>query len=167
MNQQFEIQLQVIQRALGEVILPALKDADKHVIEQLHLSLAAIGFMQQRLPRARRYYRSTLQRYVAMASAVAELLKSDADGLESLIADGQSVLNAPACTDADLRIATGALRAKITAMVEMAHDATRENALDALIMEHSEAILIDDRTWCVPLGFELRPQDLPRPVWDH
>ncbi len=50
MNQAFDTQLQVVQRALGEVVLPALGGASGHVIEQLHLSMAALSFMQQRLP---------------------------------------------------------------------------------------------------------------------
>jgi hypothetical protein len=165
MNQDFETQLQVVQRALGEVVLPALAGADKHVIEQLHLSLAAIGFMQQRLPLARRYYRGTLQRYLAMAGAVIELLGTGAKGLADEAAHGKAVLDDPAATDADQRTATAALRAGIAALVEAAKDTPHESALDALALEHSEAILTSDRSWCIPLGFELRPEDLPKADW--
>jgi hypothetical protein len=165
MNQDFETQLQVVQRALGEVVLPALGNADKHVIEQLHLSLAAIGFMQQRLPLARRYYRGTLQRYLAMAGAVATLLHADAKGLENQSKQSKAVLDDPAASDAELRAATAALRAQIAALVESSRDTPHEGALDALVLEHSEAILLEDRSWCIPLGFELRPEDLPKPDW--
>ena len=165
MNQDFETQLQVVQRALGEVVLPALGNADKHVIEQLHLSLAAIGFMQQRLPLARRYYRGTLQRYLAMAGAVAALLHADVKGLENQSKQSKAVLDDPAASDADLRAATAALRAQIAALVETSRDTPYEGALDALVLEHSEAILLEDRSWCIPLGFELRPEDLPKPDW--
>ena len=165
MNQDFETQLQVVQRALSEVVLPALKDADTHVIEQLHLSLAAIGFMQQRVPLARHYYRDTLQRYLAMAAAVSALLHAEAKGLEDLAGQGKVVLDDPAAADADLRAATVALRAKIAALVEASRNTPHESALDALVLEHSEAILSQDRSWCIPLGFELRPEDLPKPDW--
>jgi hypothetical protein len=165
MNQDFETQLQVIQRALGEVVLPALGNADKHVIEQLHLSLAAIGFMQQRLPLARRYYRGMLQRYLTMANAVCARLQANACGLEDLSAKGQATLDDPSASDADFRAATAALRAMIAVLVETSQDTPHESALDALVMEHSEAILSEDRSWCIPLGFELRPEDLPKPDW--
>ncbi len=167
MNQDFETQLQVVQRALGEVVLPALHNADKHVIEQLHLSLAAIGFMRQRLPHTRRYYRGTLQHYLDMAAAIVALLPAEAVDLAPLASAGRTVLDDPAASDADLRDATGALRAAIAALVEAVHGTAQENALDTLIMDHSETILLEDRVWCVPLGFELRPQDLPKPAWDR
>lgn len=166
MNQDFETQLQVVQRALGEVVLPALQNADKHVIEQLHLSLAAIGFMRQRLPHARRYYRGTLQHYLELSAAVVALLPADAGDLALLAAEGRAVLDDPSSTDADFCAATGVLRAKIAATVEAGQGTAQESALDALIMDHSERILMEDRAWCVPLGFELRPDDLPRPDWD-
>lgn len=165
MNQDFETQLQVVQRALREVVLPALAGADKHVIEQLHLSLAAIGFMQQRLALARSYYRGTLQRYLAMAGAVSDLLGTSAKGLADEAAHSKAVLDDPAAADADLRAATAALRAGIAALVEAAKDTPQESALDALVLEHSEAILLGDRSWCIPLGFELRPEDLPKADW--
>jgi len=165
MNQDFETQLQVVQRALGEVVLPALGNAEKHVIEQLHLSLAAIGFMQQRVPLARRYYRGTLQRYLAMAAATCGLLQAGAKSLEGLSAQSKSVLDDPAASDAGLRAATEALRAGIAALVEASENTPQESKLDALVMEHSEAILLADRSWCIPLGFELRPEDLPKPDW--
>ncbi|WP_298190690.1 hypothetical protein [Novosphingobium sp.] len=165
MNQDLETQLQVVQRALGEVVLPALGNADKHVIEQLHLSLAAIGFMQQRVPLARRYYRGTLERYLAMAGAVAALLDADAESLADQSKQSKAVLDDPAASDADLRAATATLRAGVAALVEAAKDTPHESALDALVMEHCEAILSEDRSWCIPLGFELRPEDLPKPDW--
>ena len=28
-----------------------------------------------------------------------------------------------------------------------------------------QAVLLNDRVWCSPLGFELRPQDRPAPNW--
>lgn len=169
MNQEFEIQLQVVQRALGEVVLPALDSAGSHVVEQLHLSIAALSFMQQRLPHARRYYRGTLQRYLDIAVAIGALLADragpDGGGLDGLVAAGQSFLDSPYAEDADYRGSTGKLRAKIAALVADAQGSAYEAALDALVMDHSGPILLQDRVWCGPLGFELRPDDLPAPHW--
>lgn len=169
MNQEFETQLQVVQRALGEVVLPALDSAGSHVVEQLHLSIAALSFMQQRLPHARRYYRGTLQCYLDMAEAIGALLAGragpDGGGLDALVAEGRSLLESPYAEDADYRRSTGELRAKIAALVADAQGSAYEAALDALVMDHSGPILLQDRVWCGPLGFELRPDDLPAPDW--
>ena len=169
MNQEFKTQLQVVQRALGEVILPALGSAESHVIEQLHLSIAALSFMQQRLPHARRYYRGTQQRYLAMAVAIGALLAgragADGGGLDPLVAEGRSLLDSPSAENADYRRSTADLRARIAALVADAQGSAYEVALDKLVLDHSGPILLQDRVWCAPLGFELRPDDLPAPEW--
>lgn len=169
MNQEFETQLQVVQRALGEVVLPALESAGSHVIEQLHLSIAALSFMQQRLPHARRYYRGTLQRYLDMAEAIGALLAGragpDGGGLDPLVAEGRNLLTSPSAEDADYRRSTQDLRATIAALIADAKGSTYESALDGLVVDHSGPILLQDRVWCAPLGFELRPDDLPAPEW--
>ena len=169
MNQEFKTQLQVVQRALGEVILPALGSAESHVIEQLHLSIAALSFMQQRLPHARRYYRGTQQRYLAMAEAIGALLAgragADGGGLDPLVAEGRSLLDSPSAENADYRRSTADLLARIAALVADAQGSAYEAALDKLVMDHSGPILLQDRVWCAPLGFELRPDDLPAPEW--
>ena len=169
MNQEFETQLQVVQRALSEVVLPALGSAESHVIEQLHLSIAALSFMQQGLPLARRYYRGTLQRYLDMAEAIGPLLVGragpDGGGLDALVAAGRSLLDSPSAEDADYRRSTEELRARIAALVADAQGSAYEAALDKMVMDHSGPILLQDRVWCAPLGFELRPDDLPAPDW--
>jgi len=169
MNQDFETQLQVVQRALADVVLPALSGAPGHVIEQLHLSMAALGFMQQRLPHARRYYRQTLASYGEMADAIAALLGdhdgTDDSGLRTLAQHGRDVLDDPAADEADYRRCTEHLRAKLAEVVAAAEGAPYEAALDAMILARSAPILLQERIWCLPLGFELKPEDMPKPGW--
>ena len=164
MNLTFETQLQVVQRALGEVILPALSGAPGHVVEQLHLSMAAIGFLQQRMPHARRYYRGALAAYCDMAEAVAALLPG-AQALAVQAGEGRSLLQSPEADEHDYQRFTADLRAAIAALVEAAAGTAHEAALDALVLERSAPILLQDRVWCLPLGFELRPEDLPAGDW--
>jgi hypothetical protein len=164
MNLSFETHLQVVQRALGEVVLPALSGAPGHVIEQLHLSMAAVAFLQQRLPHARRYYRATLTAYCDFAEAAAGLVKGS-ETLAAQVAEGRALLQSPSAEDSDYQRITRALRADIAALVEGSAGTAHEAALDALVLERSEAILLQDRVWCLPLGFELRPEDLPAGEW--
>ncbi len=169
MNQSLETQLQVVQRSLGEVVLPALSDAAGHVIEQLHLSMATLSFIQQRARHARRYYRRTLVAYCEMAEAVVALLdgctNANAEALAKLAADGRTLLLSPIAEDADYQWITRGLRASIATEVAAAQDGDYVVALDALVLERSGPILLQERVWCLPLGFELRPEDLPEPDW--
>lgn len=169
MNQVFETQLQVVQRALGDVIAPALAHAESHVIEQLNLSMAVLAFMQQRLPHARRYYRGTVSSYIAMAEAIIRLLtnyeKANSGDLDTLVVRGRALLDCPESDVGDYRQFTGELRIVIAAVATAAQDLAHESTLDALILDYSGPILLQDRIWCIPLGFELRPQDLPEPDW--
>lgn len=171
MNQIFETQLQVVQRALGDVVAPALGNAESYVIEQLNLSMALLAFMQQRLPHARRYYRRTVASYIGMAKAIIALLagfhNADIAGLDALVVEGKVLLDRPEADASDYRQFTGELRVAIAALTTAAQDSAYEAALDALILDHTGPILLQDRVWCMPLGFELRPQDLPEPEWER
>lgn len=169
MIQTAETQLQVAQRALSETVLPALAGAEKHVIEQLQLTMAALAFMQQRLPYVRRYYRHVLQSYLDMADAMIDVLKSHGQGapdeVTAICAKGQAALQDPEAEDADYQDITAALRSSIAGVSVAAQGTDHEAALDAVIIDLSGPILVGERVWCSPLGFELRPQDLPTPAW--
>jgi hypothetical protein len=171
MNQVFETQLQVIQRALIDVVAPALSNAESYVIEQLNLSLALLAFMQQRLPYARSYYRGTIASYIGMADAIIQLLAGNANtmngNLDLLVAKGKTLLDCPVSDVSDYRQFIGELRAAIAAVTIAAKNSACESALDALVLDQSGPILLQDRIWCMPLGFELRPQDLPEPDWER
>lgn len=171
MNQAFETQLQVVQRALGDAVLPALINAEPYVIEQLHLSMAALGFMQQRLRYERGYYRCTILNYISMAEAIIELFVDSKDAeigeLDALIVKGRALLDSPAADVIDYRHFTAELRASIAALTAASQNSAYESALDALIIDRSGPILMQERVWCIPLGFELRPQDLAEPDWER
>lgn len=169
MIQDFETQLQVVQRALGEVVLPALGSAEGHVIEQLQLSIAALAFMQQRLPHSRRYHRASLQRYLDLAAAICALLGDrsgpDISDLAAVASEGRKLLDNPSAEDADYCRCTRGLRELIAALVADGTSPADQTSLDALVLDMSGQILSQDRVWCLPLGFELRPDDLPPPDW--
>lgn len=169
MNQSFDMQLQVVQRALSEIVLPALGNAEKHVVEQLHLSMAALAFMRARLPMARGFFRAELSGYMDLAGVVRTLLEghgaeTPAD-LGQLVQAGQAELDRPAAEIEDYQAITRQLREAITGLTTREVDQPYEAALDALIVERSVDQHAQDRFWCLPLGFELRPETLAVPDW--
>ncbi len=165
MNQSFDTQLGVVLRALGEVVLPALDGADKHVVEQLHLSMAALNFMRQRLPEAGRFFRVELADYAGLAEAIADLLlphdTTGAEPLRALADAGRAMLRNPVADWADHIEATRRLRAAIAGAIEHGTDTPYRHALNELVMATSSEMHMRARAWYLPFGFEPDPEALP------
>ena len=87
MIQDFDSQLQVSLRALQEVVAPALAGAEKHVVEQLALATLTLGFVKQRLPEARRFYRWELRAHLDLARKL-----DQSAALDAFIASGTAEL---------------------------------------------------------------------------
>ena len=162
MIQSIDKQLQVVIRALTEVVSPGLAGADKHVAEQLQLSIATLAFVAKRLPEARRYYRWEMSAYLDMAQALTAAASEGADGeLDRFLADGAAVLARPEADLADYEQVARVGREAIAAFAE----ASRSLAVERLILDRSEAIIAQQRQWTVQFGFELRPETLPAAAW--
>jgi hypothetical protein len=165
MNQSFETQLAVALRALGEVVLPALDGAEKHVVEQLHLTMAVLEFMRQRLPQAGPFYRRDLIDHAMLADASADLIApydaARAGDLRALVDAGRAVLDHPAADWNDYIAATRRLRAATAEAAERSGGAPYEAALDTLILDTSAGMHLQARTWYLPFGFEPDPDLLP------
>jgi hypothetical protein len=165
MIQSFNNQLQVSIRALREVVAPALSSSEKQAVEQLHLSLATLEFMRTRLPYARRYFRMELEGYLDLARQVTEILANELPKqkaqLESSIKLGKSELDRPTAENEDYLIVARQIRETISATIAEAVGKPFAQRLNALIIKTSEQQLLQERVWCLPFGFELRPEDLP------
>lgn len=156
MIQDFDSQLQVSLRALQEVVAPALASAEKHVVEQLALATLTIGFVKQRLPEARRYYRWELGAYLDLARKL-----GPSAALDAFIADGTTELARAEADIVDFETVTRRGRDAIATFV----DADASPAVVQQVLEASKAIVDQQRLWCTPFGFELRPEDLPAAAW--
>lgn len=160
----FDTQLQVALRALGEVVAPALGQAEKHVQEQLHLAIATLGFVKTRLPEARRWYRMELGHYIDLAEQASLLAGGDA-GLDTLAAEGVAALASATADIADYETITRHLRDAVTALVDRCAGSDKGAALDRLVLDRSGDLLPQYRQWAVPFGLELKPDALPAPAW--
>lgn len=169
MIQSFETQLQVSIRALDEIVAPALVGADKHVIEQLHLVMAALGFMRARLSSAAGFQRAELESYLALAEEAAANFRqhrgSECKPLLEAVAAGRAALESPTSEADDYQRSTRGLRELVTALVTQSSSEAEAAGLQALVLARSGEMLGDARLWCLPLGFELDPDALPRREW--
>lgn len=158
MIQTLDRQLQVVLRALTDVVTPAVAGADKHVAEQLQLSIATLAFVAKRLPELRRFHRWELSAFLALAR---ELGPERDDALARFVQAGAALLARPDADIADYEAETRLGRDAITAHAER----TGDPQVERLILARSEAIIDQQRQWCVPFGFELHPGSLPAPAW--
>lgn len=156
MIQEFDAQLQVSLRALEEVVAPALAGAEKHVVEQLALAMLTIGFVKQRLPEARRFARWELSAYIELARQLGE-----DPALASFIVDGTAALQCAEADIADYEQVTRRGRDVIAGFV----DASGDPAVTAKLLAANKPIIDQQRLWCAPFGFELRPEALPPAAW--
>lgn len=163
MNLDFDVQLQVALRALNDVVAPALGGAEKHVVEQLHLAVATIGFVKARLPEARRYYRMELTHFVDLAGRAAQAAGAGGS-LDAVIREGEAALASAEADSADYVEVTRRLRDEVTALVSRAEGEARAR-LDRLVLDTSGELLPQYRQWALPFGLELKPETLPAPAW--
>lgn len=166
MIQSPDIQLQVVLRALSDVVAPALGGAEKHVIEQFHLSLATLQFLKTRMPDQRRFQRMELRAYMELATGVADIADdAPTSDLRARVALAQEVLDDPEKDIADFEAANRGLREAITALSNAVTGTPSQKAVNALILERHGAIADQARVWCLPFGFELEPEKLAAPAW--
>jgi len=164
MIKEFDVDLQVVLRALEDVVAPALANAEKHVIEQLMLATATIAFVKKRLPEARRFWRMDLRGWIDLAVETGDIAGATAV-LSAAVDAGEHALRDPAADLADFQSASRRLRDEITALSHAAVGQPWQARLEAVILEKCGALLDQTRLWCAPMGFELQPQLLPDAAW--
>lgn len=164
MIQDFDSQLQVSLRALEDVVAPALAGAEKHVVEQLMLAILTIGFVKTRLPEARRFYRLELRNWLELGREVAAVAGAG-DGLSAPIASAEAILDDPEKDLADFEGASRRLREAITAASSNLAGSGQKERVETAILDRNADMLAQCRLWCLPFGFELQPELLPKPSW--
>lgn len=166
MIQLFDTQLQVSLRALKEVVAPALRNGESHVVEQLHLVIATLEFARQRLPYTRSFYRLELQNCIRYAGEVSELVAAEdaplAAELAELCRTGQQELDRPAADAEDHLLVTRKLRELIAAAVDRSVGKPYEDKLDQLVISHLKQFLPQQRSWFLPFGLDPAPEGLPK-----
>lgn len=160
----FDSQLQVALRALEEVVAPALGGAEKHVVEQLMLSIMTIGFVKTRLPEARRFYRMELRSCIKLASEAVRIAGASGALIDAIRA-GEAAMADPEADIAEFEAASRCLRDGVTAVSHAAVGQPCQAQLEAAILDQCGQLLAQNRLWCAPFGFELQPENLPQAAW--
>jgi len=169
MTQTFDEQLQVVLRALKDVVAPVLTGAEQHVIEQLHLCMVSVVLRQDSIagratifPNGAVFLHRTGRSggWIAQANLGPLVAKLSGD-----VAAGKAELERSESDIEEYRAITMRLREQLAALSNAAVGTPCKDTLDRMILEKSGDLLMQYRLWCAPFGFELKPEDLPKPAW--
>ena len=157
----FDLQLQAVLKALRDTVAPAVDPANKVAIEQLHLSMATIAMVRDRLPQARRFARRQLEDGLELARAVAAAAGRDPmidrGPLDTALARASAQLNDAAADTQGFEAANAALTVATVAVINAAQNGTAIAAIDAAVLRYSAPAIERARAWCLSAGFEPDP----------
>lgn len=155
-----DLQLQIVIKALGESVLPAILPGEKVAHEQLHLAMATLGILRGHLPMTRRFLRGLSRDSIDLAEALSRLTASQAlsgprTALEAALAD-------PALENHEIEAARSQLMESICALLESIEPDLAAQAR-RIVLEASALPIERQRAWFIGSGFESAPGNI-RPI---
>lgn len=155
---EIDVQLAAIGKSLADNVLPALDPANPMAIEQLHLGLATLALVRQRLPDVHHYLRRDIEDNLRLAAELLTLLgRPD----EALVAEGERILADPENGPRELEAEQRRLKAGIADLIDAARGTDGEAALAGKVLEAQDAMIARSRAWSSPMGFEPDPAAVP------
>jgi len=157
------LQLAVVIKALREVVAPAVDPANRLAMEQLHLSIATLGLVQQGLPLAHARARREMLNALALAEAVRTAGGGESLGatLGEAMAGARATLDDPRAGEGSLNDARRALLAQTEAAVAASAGTPVQQAVARAVVAASRAQFDLARAWCLGAGFETGTEGLP------
>lgn len=165
-----DIQIQVILKAMTDVVLPALDPNNKLAQEQSRLVVGMLNILSQRLPLMYRFDRDELARSLALVDTLREqtqnlpAAQASLHALQHAADSGQDVLDRARAEPAELEAANFALREKIGALIAAVYDGADMGQLPHLnkaITAHAKEQLLRERAWVSLQGLDPEASSLP------
>ncbi|MES2492986.1 MAG: hypothetical protein V4579_06855 [Pseudomonadota bacterium] len=147
---EIDVQLAAVAKALADNVLPAVDPANPMAVEQLHLALATLGIVRQRLPDLHAYLRRDLTEAIALAATI---------GVDA--GSAAAVLGSPESSPQRIEAEVRAVKEAITARIEAARGTADEAAVAAAVLNAADPAILRWRAWALPMGFEPDPAALP------
>ncbi|MGD9661951.1 MAG: hypothetical protein AB7U63_11800 [Porticoccaceae bacterium] len=161
-----KFQIQVMIKAMEDVVIPAVDATEPMALEQAKLVLSSLRVLKDRLPLWYRYNRDELRRYLDLSrSLLAVIPSSDDTGKElaDVLAYGNRILEQAGTEPKELEDAIAACRSSIVKIM----DAMEQNGVSLihsevgrLVLSASQTQLDRERAWLIPFGFESDPSTI-------
>lgn len=147
---EIDIQLAAVAKALADNVMPAVAPDNPMAVEQLHLALATLGIIRQRLPDLHAYLRRDLTEAIALARRIG------ADEGESA-----AVLASPESSPQRIEAEVRALKETITARIDAVRGTPHEAAVASAVLDAADPAILRWRAWAIGMGFEPDPAAVP------
>jgi hypothetical protein len=146
-----DLQIQAALKALSDTVAPAIDPDDKMAVEQLHLVIASLGMVRERMPVQRRFIRRLLEDALALAE---ELNSIETDhGLAGAIGGARAALSDPELEAHELE-ETRAMLTSVTVKLIAAAGGEGLDRFGAAVARGSKMPLDRLRAWSIMSGFE-------------
>ncbi len=154
--------LQAAIKALEQAVMPAVNPADPLAAEQLKLTIGYLKLLKGRLVHAEDRAHFELAHYRAMAESLQDEARAEG-GEVARCFDAALALAAAAVRATEVRAAAADLAAAVSGLVRAAAAAPpdRRRRIERTVARDSRRWVEAQRAWFAPLGFELRPAQLP------
>lgn len=155
-----DFQIQVMIKAMEDVVIPAVEREHKMAVEQAGLVLSTLRVLQQRLPLWRRYVRDELRRFGTLAHEAGDVLPGGMDGIADLIAvsaRARELLGDPEADTLELEQAAVACRntiGKVMRAMSESGEKLEKTELGRIVLKASKVQLDRERAWLITSGFE-------------
>lgn len=159
MTPDIELQVQVVIKALTEVVSPAIDATNKAAIEQLNLSIATLQFVQDRVTMQGNRNRAQLSNAVTVCKRLVEL--GVCGDIEDKLVDAGNLRNNPEADIAAIRRATSGLMALAADAIDAVDDPAQAAQVGRAVIAATKAQTDLARAWFVRSGFELEPDKVP------
>jgi len=155
-----EFQIQVMIKAMEDVVIPSVDTTEPMALEQAKLVLSSLRVLKDRLPLWYRYNRDELRRYLDLSRSILETLsETDTTGKElaDILADGTKILEQAGTEPKQLEDAIAACRSSIVNLMDAiaaSGASLTHSQVGRLILSASQTQLDRERAWLIPFGFE-------------
>lgn len=164
MQPSFDHRIRTMNKALTEVILPAIDPENKGAVEQLQLVVGSLNLMNEQIDYAHWFEVTDGRSMIAMAERIAEISGQPIDAATAqAIASVRDAGSRHNVTLTAVRQANYDLRETLSAMIACileASDAATHKAVSLAIIEMSEDQTSRERAFVAKTGFDVFPDSL-------
>ena len=150
---EIDVQLAAIAKSLTDNVLPAIDSANPMAVEQMHLALATLGLVRQRLPDLHAWLRRDLADNLALARTIG------AD--EAAIAESDRTLALAERSPQQIEAQVRALKEAIAARIDAVRGTDAARSVAEAVIAAQEPMILRTRAWAIGMGFEPDPSQIP------
>jgi PIN domain nuclease of toxin-antitoxin system len=155
-----EVQLQSVIKSLKDNVLPAVDAENELAQQQIQLSMATLGIVQEHLPLVHSVVRKDMISHVELAEALLELATESEPKarLQQSTTEARTALNDASLGFVQLQQQARELRDEIGLFISDHAQSSAADAIERRVLAASKSLLDLGRAWNKPMGFEPDPK---------